>query len=123
MLKKFVQSRKKDLKEREKEIKKQLESFAEKSKTVANDYEARFPEYGRAEDENAEEVAAFVDSLSLEKNLENALAEVGASLRKIAKNKYGICEVCGKQISKKRLEVLPTAKYCVDCKDKSHGTS
>lgn len=123
MFKKFVESRKKDLQERKKEIKKQLESFAEKSKTVANDYEARFPEYGRSEDENAEEVAAFVDSLSLENNLENAWAEVETALKKIAKNKYGICEDCGKEISKKRLEVLPTAQYCIDCKDKNHGAS
>lgn len=121
MLKEFVQSRKKDLQERKKEIKKQLESFAEKSNRVANDYEARFPEYGRTEDENADEVAAFVDSLSLEENLENALSDVDTALGKIAKNEYGICEVCKKQISKKRLEILPTAKYCVECKDKTHA--
>lgn len=121
MLKEFVQSRKKDLQERKKEIKKQLESFAEKSNRVANDYEARFPEYGRTEDENADEVAAFVDNLSLEENLENALSDVDTALGKIAKNEYGICEVCKKQISKKRLEILPTAKYCVECKDKTHA--
>ncbi|MDA2922072.1 TraR/DksA family transcriptional regulator [Patescibacteria group bacterium AH-259-L07] len=122
MFKKFVASKKKDLQERRHEIKKQLESIAEKSTRVKNDYEARFPEYGRAEDENADEVANFVDSLSLENNLENALAEVEAALKKIAKNEYGICEDCGKEMSKKRLEALPTAQYCIDCKDKNHGS-
>jgi len=121
MLKIFLDSIKKDLHERRGEIKKQLEEIAEKSRRNKNDYEARFPQYGRAEDENAEEVAAFVDSLSLEKNLENSLADVESALIKITKDKYGICESCGRKIDKKRLKILPTARYCLSCKDKNHG--
>lgn len=123
MFKKFVQLIKKDLQERRREIKKQLGTIAEKSTRAVNDYEARFPEYGRSEDENADEVATFVDSLSLENNLENALAKVESALKKIAKDEYGVCENCKKRISRKRLEVLPTAQYCIDCKDKNHGGS
>lgn len=37
------------------------------------------------------------------------------ALEKINKGEYGICEKCGKMISKKRLQALPWAKYCIDC--------
>lgn len=121
MFKIFLASIKKDLQERRDVIKKQLEEIAERSSRNKNDYEAKFPEYGRADDENAEEVAAFVDSLSLQKNLEDSLAVVESALSKIAKGRYGICENCGREISKKRLEILPTARYCLSCKDKEHG--
>lgn len=122
MFKSFLDSTKKKLQARRREIRKQLESIAEKSSRSENDYEARFPEYGRAEDENADEVATFVDSLSLEKNLENSLEQVEIALKKITKGQYGVCETCGQKIRKKRLEILPTARYCLTCKNKNHGT-
>jgi len=120
MLKNFLMSVKKDLQERRSVIKKQLEEIAEKSGLNKNDYKVKFPEYGRADDENAEEVAAFVDNLSLQKNLENSLAAVELTLNKIIGGQYGICEGCGREINRKRLEILPTARYCLSCKDKEH---
>lgn len=122
MLNKFLLSIKKDLQERRRKIKKHLEQVAVKSSRNKSDYEAKFPDYGRADDENAEEVAAFVDSLSLEKNLETSLKEIELSLKKISKDQYGICEDCGQKITRKRLKILPTARYCLVCKDKNHGT-
>lgn len=42
---------------------------------------------------------------------------IDEALRKIEdKDKtYGICEMCGKKISKKRLLALPLTPYCRDC--------
>ncbi len=37
------------------------------------------------------------------------------ALEKIEDGTYGKCEGCGEDISKKRLKVLPFAKYCVKC--------
>ncbi len=117
----FLDSLRRDLEERRRKIKKQLEEIAEKSSRNKNDYEARFPQYGRTDDENAEEVATFIDSLSLEKNLEDSLAAVELALSKMDKNQYGVCENCKRAINKKRLKILPTAQYCSQCKDKEHG--
>ncbi|MEI6125360.1 MAG: TraR/DksA family transcriptional regulator, partial [Pseudomonadota bacterium] len=37
------------------------------------------------------------------------------ALEKLEDGSYGICEECGEEINKKRLKVLPFAKYCVNC--------
>ncbi len=113
----FLSIIKDKLKKQREKIKKQLAEISNRSKRKGGySYEAKFPEYGRSEDENANEVADFADSISLGKSLENSLIEVELALKKIANNQYGICEICRKQINRKRLEILPTARYCLSCK-------
>jgi DnaK suppressor protein len=41
------------------------------------------------------------------------LQEIDEALDRIEKGTYGICEGTGEPIPKKRLEVFPTARYCV----------
>jgi len=45
------------------------------------------------------------------------LLDIEECLRKINEGTYGICEECGEEISQKRLNVIPTATLCVDCKE------
>ncbi len=111
-----LSSIKEELQVQRQKIKKELEQIAKKSGRSGNRYEPKFPEYGRAEDENADEVAAFVDTLSMGENLKESLEGVNLALRKITRNQYGLCETCGKKIGKKRLKILPTARYCLSCK-------
>lgn len=42
---------------------------------------------------------------------------ISLALEKIEKGEYGICENCKQPIAKKRLEVLPWAKYCIKCQN------
>jgi len=44
------------------------------------------------------------------------LRSINEALILIEEGNYGLCEECGGRISFKRLEALPFAKYCVDCK-------
>jgi len=37
------------------------------------------------------------------------------ALRRLYDGRYGICEMCGEQISEARLEVILHAIYCIDC--------
>jgi DnaK suppressor protein len=46
-----------------------------------------------------------------------ALHDIDESLRKIKEGTYGTCEECGEEISKKRLQVLPTANLCITCQE------
>lgn len=45
------------------------------------------------------------------------------ALSKIESDEYGICEQCDKPISHQRLEVVPYAKLCLECKSKEEITS
>lgn len=54
-------------------------------------------------------------------NEEQILKEIAAALDRIERGTFGSCEACRKQIPKERLEVLPYARYCVDCASKSRA--
>jgi DnaK suppressor protein len=55
-------------------------------------------------------------------NMSNNLAEVEEALDRIDKNEYGKCQHCGAEISSKRLEVQPFARYCVPCQEKMESS-
>lgn len=40
------------------------------------------------------------------------------AMRRIQDGNFGICEMCGDLISEQRLEILPYATLCIDCKEK-----
>lgn len=40
------------------------------------------------------------------------------SLRKLDDGSFGICEDCESPIQRKRLEIVPTARLCVECKNR-----
>lgn len=43
------------------------------------------------------------------------LVEIYDALKRIEEGKYGICENNGESIGKARLEVIPWARYCINC--------
>jgi RNA polymerase-binding protein DksA len=56
---------------------------------------------------------------TLEDNSEAVLAAIDKALRKIDEGTYGTCERCGRPIAPERLEALPYAELCIDCKRQS----
>ena len=50
-----------------------------------------------------------------ERKLMNKVEE---ALVRIDDGEYGVCDSCGEDISIKRLEARPVAKFCIDCKTK-----
>lgn len=48
-----------------------------------------------------------------------SLAEVTEALRRIAEGRYGLCEKCGGEVPRERLEILPHARFCVPCQQKN----
>ena len=104
-----------------KSIEEQLASIASKNIRNADDYNARFPEYGDEDGENANEIADFNDNLALERNLEKILVDINKALANIEKKSYGKCKYCGKDIDPKRLLARPSSGSCVRCKEKLTG--
>lgn len=111
----FLKTIKKQLEKNKRWLEKELNSFAKKNKQVKGDFKAEYPDYGTKSDENAQEVAAYQDHLSLEGDLEIQLKEINQALRKIEKGQYGICENCKKPINEERLKFIPQAKFCIEC--------
>jgi RNA polymerase-binding protein DksA len=53
---------------------------------------------------------------------EEALArEVDQALLRIEQNTFGVCESCQTPVPLARLEILPFARYCVECQQKREG--
>ena len=46
------------------------------------------------------------------------IRKIQKSLEDIADGTYGICELCGEDISTARLKARPVARYCIICKRK-----
>ena len=43
------------------------------------------------------------------------VADIDQALLRIEEGAYGVCARCGQTISERRLEALPTARYCAPC--------
>jgi len=53
---------------------------------------------------------------SLEENAEQIGREIEAALVRIDDGTYGTCDRCGKPIPEERLQAVPYATLCVECK-------
>jgi len=51
------------------------------------------------------------------------LTYLDRSLEMIKKKTYGYCQSCGQPMAKARLEAVPTARLCIDCKSKEEKTA
>ena len=78
--------------------------------------------YGKREEE-ATESFELEKRLSLERQIQEQLADTENALAKIAAGKYGLCESCGKPIEPTRLQALPQARTCMNCKGHHKGFS
>lgn len=72
--------------------------------------------YGDHQADDATEVFEREKELGLEQTLEAHLRQVQHALQRIEDGTYGQCERCGKPIAKARLDALPEATLCIDCK-------
>ncbi len=71
------------------------------------------------DDESGEGSTTAVDrerDLALSAQARAEIVEIDVALDKIDEGLYGICDRCGKNIPKARLEVIPWAALCVTCK-------
>ena len=114
--KNFLKTILKGLLEQKNKLENELAKFTKKNPHVADDYDSSFPEYGSKEDENAAEVAEYINNIPVEEGLEKTLRDINESLKRIKKGDYGFCKYCKKQIEEKRLVARPTSSACVECK-------
>ncbi len=102
-------------------LEQELQRFAQEDKKLKGDWDTKFPKFnggsgGQIMEDTAEEVEEYTTKLPIEYSLETRLRDINLALEKIKKGSYGKCEKCLKAIDKKRLEVCPEAKTCIQCK-------
>jgi len=71
----------------------------------------------RSEDDLIVALQDEILHMGLDRVLSGQLQEVESALDRLNSGEYGACANCGKSISSKRLQALPWATHCVDCKD------
>ena len=57
-------------------------------------------------------------SLGLADNEQKILHRIEAALERIEQKNFGLCDLCGKKITKVRLKAVPYAELCVPCQEK-----
>ena len=78
--------------------------------------------------ESAEDSSDFIDQatretdrsfrLRMQDRETKLIRKIEKSLMKIDDNTFGICEMCGEDISVKRLRARPVTTYCITCKNR-----
>lgn len=79
------------------------------------------PDFGSDTDhgeEEADEAEEFQNQLGIVTALKGRVNEIDLALGRIASDGYGVCESCGKDISKEVLDVVPESELCAACKTK-----
>ncbi|MDO8603460.1 MAG: TraR/DksA family transcriptional regulator [Candidatus Omnitrophota bacterium] len=57
-------------------------------------------------------------SLNIAGEEQETVYEIDDALKRIKEGKFGYCLSCDKKIPQKRLNAVPYAKYCIQCKSK-----
>ncbi|MET8908990.1 TraR/DksA C4-type zinc finger protein [Micromonospora sp. NPDC004551] len=50
---------------------------------------------------------------------QRGIADTAQALRRMSEGSYGVCDGCGQDIPTARLEILPSARHCVPCQQRS----
>ncbi len=72
--------------------------------------------------EAASQIVELDQRLSKARQIQQQIAEVEHALEKVKDGTYGICDGCAKPIAPERLEIMPQANLCLECKAKHHKT-
>ena len=110
--------------------KKELEVFHKKLVARRNELVHTLSEFRNeskeVETDIAQDVADKAESsytkeflLSLSDAERGQLFHIDAALKRIAKGEFGHCQMCQKEIGKKRLNALPWTPFCIECQEKA----
>lgn len=116
MKKELIEKLKQSLENEKISLVKELESFAKEDENIRGNWDAKYPNKERGDqEEEADESQEYENLLSLEQSLELKLKDVNLALEKIDSGNYGNCEKCGKEIEDQRLQACPEARLCIKC--------
>ena len=116
MNKREKQAYKKTLLEQKEKILRKLSQLTDESKEVETDIAQDLVD--KAESSYTKEFL-----LSLSDAEREQLRLIDDALRRLPTKEFGICQMCAKEIGKKRLAALPWTPYCIDCQQKKEESA
>ena len=107
------------------ELKVRLE---ERQQRLLQDQQVRLQEVqARGTSDSADQIDQAADSLDFDLAVDSAyrgseeLGRVMEALQRIDEGNYGLCEACDCAIAPRRLEAVPDAALCIDCKSRQEA--
>ena len=85
---------------------------------------ARVPAAGGSEGDLVDQANADAEAelqIRLHQTDGRLLRAIEEALARIRQGTYGVCDVCNQPISKTRLEAVPWARHCRECKEREHS--
>ncbi len=84
-------------------------------KEAMEDYYSELSFYDNHPADLGTEIFMMEQDKGLKNKIRNTILEIEQSLEKIKDNTFGLCDICGSEIDKDRLELIPYVKFCTDC--------
>lgn len=71
--------------------------------------------FGKRIGDGTSEAVSRLTDVGVGESLERGLERIERALTKLDEGTYGMCDVCGREISAGRLRAMPDAVLCLDC--------
>jgi RNA polymerase-binding protein DksA len=105
----------KRLEERRAEIEDDMSYMAAEMRSIGVDQDEENGSLGNHIADDGSNVAEAERIVTVSEDLQQILVQVNGALERMNNGNYGVCQRCGKLISKERLEAFPYVAYCIDC--------
>jgi DnaK suppressor protein len=115
-LDKFLESQFELLEEERKNYTRQAETLQAEADSLTEDREPGDVQFDEESGEGDTLAVERERDLTLSAQARAALEEIDKAVEKMHAGTYGVCENCGTKIPKERLQALPHAALCVQCK-------
>lgn len=112
--KQFLKSQKNIIEEEQKKIATQIESLKKEDPFSDPDHASD----NAAVDTDVREQVGHETVEAQIKDLSRRQSDLQIALQRLEKGYYGVCERCGVDIPETRLELVPEARFCIDCERK-----
>ena len=105
----------KRLEERQAQIESDMSYMAAEMRSIGVDQDEENGSLGNHIADDGSNVAEAERIVTVSEDLQQILIQVNAALERMKDGNYGLCQRCGKPISKERLEAFPYVAHCIEC--------
>ncbi len=119
MRKKYLEYFENLLLKKRKEKREELEDIEERIRMSQQEYTSELSLHPDHDADIAFDSEAREENVHTAGNKADILGRIDRALKKISNGGYGICEDCGEEIERKRLECIPYARFCIECERKN----